>query len=553
MSALTEALAQVQARPQDADVWVGLGKTFMGAGQPKPAAEAFQQALRRAPSTAAFRGWADAAVAQGQITHGVAVLTAAQGRGMLDHDGLLALGRYAMDANDLSAAAKALHTACTQRPEDGQSFLLLGIVEVRRGRADVAAPMLERACSLSPDNVDAHANLATVRETLNQLDAAATAAKAALALDPHHGLAGLCLARVLRRQGHLDESLALLDTIDDATLAPHHAARREVERGLCLDRKGNSQGAWDAFSAMNAHAQRRPGLRVEAAQSWRATVDEIRTMAPDLAGHAVGLRDEALSGEAPVFITGFPRSGTTLIETILGAHPALWSCGEQPITDVFLRRWTALMSDAPAYPQGLLAVGPERRAVLRRDWLEARDAVLSERPVDRRLIDKVPLNLVHLPLLHALFPEAPLIVVLRDPRDAALSCFMQDFGPGVGNLQMMDMHSIVGLMQAVFATYAAVKPVLGDALTVVRYEDVVEDQPGETARLLTALGLPWDDRVAKYWTTTAGRHVATPSYSQVSQPISTKARGRWRRYCDQLGPWREPLDQLAVDLGYSAD
>ncbi len=547
---LPRALRGVEQRPQDPQAWLALGLALRAAGQPGPGAEAFQQALRRQPGPGAFLGWAACVADQGRPAQAVGILTAAQRRGLLDRPGHHALARFAADAGDLAAATAALDRLVASDPGDGAAWLLRGITAMRAGRGQAARSDLARAVALLPEDPDSHANLAAVCESLNALDDAAAAALAARARAPAPPLATLTLARVRRRQGDPARALALLDALPVAGLVPHHAARRAADRALCLDALGAVDAAWAATVEMNAHARARPGVHPAHAARWSAMLDAILADAAALARSARRPWTPPDDGRSPVFVVGFPRSGTTLLEVMLGAHPALQATDELPVTDLVLRRWETLLPGVGPYPAGLHQLDGAARARGRAAWLAILDEVRPGLDPGRRIIDKVPLSLVHLPLLHALFPRSPLVVLLRDPRDTALSCFQQDFAPGATNDLMMDMDTIVDVQARAFAVLAAVRPVLAGALHVVRYEDLVADHEAVSARLLAAIGLGWDPAVARYREGLAGAHISTPSYAQVVRPVTTAARGKWRRYEGPLAPWRDRLDETAAALGY---
>jgi hypothetical protein len=547
---LQKAFQAVEQRPRDPHAWAGLGDAFRLHGQLGPAEEAYQRSLGCAPTPRAFQGWAACAEARGQLGQAVGILSAARSRGMLSLSLLRSLGKLALDVGDLAAAENALAEYTARAPEDGQGFLLRAIGATRQGLGEAAIGYLDRAVLLMPTDPDAHANRAAVLESLSRLPEAEQAARRALALSPGQPLATLTLARVLRRSRQEKAALDVLATLDPTRLAPRQAARCEADRGMCLDGLGNTEQAWAAFEAMNRHAVRRPDFRLEAGTRFSQMVDDLQHLGPQLAALAAEPWAPPADGPVPVFVVGFPRSGTTLLETILGAHPELVATDEMRLTDRWLGEWSELLPDLPAYPAGVLQLTPTHRLALRSRW---RQLLQEERPhldPTLRVIDKVPLNLVHLPLLHAIFPEAPKVVLLRDPRDTAVSCFQQDFGPGASNNLMVDMASIAHLQARVFRFYASVGPTLGESVHVVRYEQLVEDHLSVSQRLLTAMGLSWDDRVAQYREGLQGAHITTPSYEQVIQPVHTRARAKWRRYAAQLGPWRATLDETARLLGY---
>lgn len=213
----------------------------------------------------------------------------------------------------------------------------------------------------------------------------------------------------------------------------------------------------------------------------------------------------------PVFIVGMPRSGTTLIDQIITAHPEAGGVGELPFFEA-------------------------NRQV---DDLEIRSAYLERmETVGARVVtNKYPAHLRQLPLIRRVFPEARIIHAVRDPLDTCLSIYFQDFP--VGNLYANDLEDIAAFYLACRALGRAWAG-RGSGALEVRYETLLEDLDGMTHRLLAYCGLAWDGRCLEF--TKNPRPVTTLSRWQVRQPINTGSVGRWRNYRDHLEPLLRALD-----------
>jgi len=431
----------------------------------------------------------------------------------------------------------------------------LGVARRTLGDIDGAEDAFRRTVALDPTHAAAHANLAAVAEARNRPEEARMLARRAYELDPSVPASTLVLARLARSAGELDEALRLLDGVDSPTLPADLRPRLLTERGQCLDRLGDPDGAFAAFVDANAAASQLPASQaIDPARYPRSTA-MIAQATPAMLTAATSARagtDPGASGTGgsspPVFVVGFPRSGTTLTETVLSAHPALRGSDELPLLERVLARLPSLLPRALPYPSALTApLSAADRSRLRAAYQAEVEAAL---PGTGRLVDKLPLNLVHLGAIACIFPDAPLIVVLRDPRDSALSCFMQDFVPNGAMVQMQSLERIVALQEQVVGLWLAHRSALPNPVLTVRYEDVVADQPREARRMLEHLGLPWDDRVARYWEAARGSHISTPSHQDVAQPIFVRARGRWRRYEAHLSGVLPRLNRLALLLGY---
>ena len=171
----------------------------------------------------------------------------------------------------------------------------------------------------------------------------------------------------------------------------------------------------------------------------------------------------------------------------------------------------------------------------------------------RHLVDKLPLNLVHLGLVRRLFPDAKILLALRDPRDVVLSCFMQTFELNTAMVHFLDLCDAARLYRTVMALGTVYQQRLGLDLLSYRYEDLVA-APESTARQVFAhLGLPWDDCVMRYYERRAGRAVATPSYQDVTRPVYSRAVGRWRSYRGEMAAALDLLLPAVTAFGYAVE
>ena len=231
--------------------------------------------------------------------------------------------------------------------------------------------------------------------------------------------------------------------------------------------------------------------------------------------------------DSPIFIVAFPRSGTTLLEQILDAHPALRSMDETP----FLKRALDAASDCGIrYPSELGRLSAAQLEGIRGHyWSQVRGKV--ELQPGQRLVDKNPLNMMRLPLIRRLFPHARTVLAVRHPCDTLLSCLQQQFRAPDLALICRDLSTLATNYRTAFDFWYAQLPLLNAATLELRYESLVADFPDEVRKLAEFLLLPWDEALlAPGEHARAKGYISTPSYSQVVQPINRKSVGRWKRY-----------------------
>ena len=461
------------------------------------------------------------------------------------------LGLVLDELGRMAAAVESLARAVELEPKDPQAQLSLGFLLVGLNRMDEAIDAFRQARELQPDSAIVCYRLADALEKANRPDEAQAVVDEGLALAPDDAGVNLVASRLLRRAGDveaaLERLLAAVPGERGERATPDMVIDRHFELGQVHDRLDETASAFASFEAGNrmlAERWRSKGQKpaiptLIAACRSQVTGDWIATWTPT----------PRATEPVPVFLMGFPRSGTTLLGRILDAHPKLQTLDEEHT--IYALRGELVASGAD-YPAALATLSADEIADLRRRYWRHAATYIDPAP-DRLLVDKMPLHMIDIPLIHRLFPDAKLIFAARHPCDACLSCFMQWF---VVNEAMSNFHTIEGTarfyaeVMSLWRQYEAALPLDVHRL---HYEDLVGDFDGEIGRLLEFLGLEWDDSVRDYADrATRNPHVATPSYAQVTEPIYTRASGRWRRYADSLALVMPVLQPFIDDLGYGA-
>jgi hypothetical protein len=250
---------------------------------------------------------------------------------------------------------------------------------------------------------------------------------------------------------------------------------------------------------------------------------------------------EDASNPAPVFLVGFPRSGTTLLEQVLSAHSRL-ACIEE-------REHLALSAQAVAAdPDRLPELSDGEIEAIRADYWRRVNA--ETKVAGRLVVDKLPLNIIFLPLIRRVFPDAKIIFALRDPRDVVLSCYQQRFGMNAAMVQFLDLRTAASYYDRVMRLGFLCREKLGLDIHEVRYEDVVADLETVARGVAQFLGLAFEPSMLSFREAAAKRNINTPSGRQVVEPIYNRSVARWKRYEAQLAPVLPTLNAWAERLGY---
>lgn len=254
--------------------------------------------------------------------------------------------------------------------------------------------------------------------------------------------------------------------------------------------------------------------------------------------------------DSPVFVVGFPRSGTTLLEQMLDAHPQLQSMDENP----FFNRLSDLLRSHDARILDDLSVLRQYDA----DELRKRYYTMVDERVQRRagvrLVDKNPLNMLWLPLIHRLFPQARIILALRHPCDVILSCHMQDFRSHTLALACSSLDRLARAYVQVMQRWVEETTLMQPATMILRYEDVVDDLPGQATRIAQFLGLDDASPMLGFHEHARGKtYIGTPSYTQVIEPVNRRALGRWHKYREWIEPVLPILEPVLTHWGYDVE
>jgi hypothetical protein len=245
---------------------------------------------------------------------------------------------------------------------------------------------------------------------------------------------------------------------------------------------------------------------------------------------------------APVFLVGFPRSGTTLLDTFLMGHPEIAVLEEIPAI--------GLVAERVGSPDNIPGIGEAGAEELRRFYFDRVDRFVPEK-FDGMIVDKLPLNMLNVLLIHRLFPAACLIFAQRHPCDCVLSAFFQSFAMNPAMACFLDLRDAADLYDAAMEIWTRSEAALPLNAHRIAYEKLVAQPESKLRQVTDFLGLEWSDRLLDHRRTAGQRGaIDTPSYDQVVSELSTRSVGRWKRYEKQLESVLPILLPWAERLGY---
>ena len=403
-----------------------------------------------------------------------------------------------------------------------------------------ARRLLLVALDQAPRHDEALYLLGLAQEAMGDRAAAVETARRRLTFDP--SCASAYYALVSNAPSKAAESLPAIEALLRCSdlCGPSQAALWGA-KGLILDRAEEIDDAFQAFAA-SKRALDRP---YDPNGVLRHLADCKALFTPKLYDQrgAIGVDDRRM-----VFIAGMPRSGSTLVERILSAHPQVDSCGER--TELGRAISQAVMGQDVSHGElACWAALPDQEVRRAARWYLDAVRPCLRNPSARRWIDKSPANIHHFGLIALMFPNARIVITHRDPRDIAISCFSRLFTNGLSYTENFERFSHYYILQREYAKLW--RHVLGDRVIEVRYENVVANLELEARRLISHIGLEWDPSCTAPH---VGRStVLTASAAQVRQPIYDSSIGRWRRYgehmtelCETLAAYEAAEDDGAI-------
>ena len=447
-------------------------------------------------------------------------------------------GRYEEAVAPLLAAVAGDELAVPARYE-------LAACLSRLRRRSEAIDQYQAILVLQPGNAQVAANLGSVLERENRLDEAESWTGKALLMNPANETAQMTRATLDRRSGKFLEAARELRHLIPDIGNPVNRSIAWNQLGQCLEGQGDWDEAFDAFSESNRilekhHKGSRPdprgphGLetlgRIEEWLKEKPMLDWNDSVTPDTGGIA--------------FLVGFPRSGTTLLDRMLSAHPDIEVLEEKSLFSFLHQDWSKAGS-LEALADIKEAQISDARKIYRREMSRHR-----REPERSLVIDKLPLNLAYLFLIHRLFPKAPVIFLQRHPIDICISCYVQAFELEASMGYFLDIQQTAEYYDAVMRVAALSIDQVGNPIHQLRYEDLVAEPKEQLTVLLNFLALERNDSLPDYWRQGGSESSNTPSYQQVSQPLYTRSIGRWHHYSKQLDSSLSLLQPWVKRFGY---
>lgn len=534
----------VSRTPDDWVTWNNLGNALGDCGETAAAVDALQRAARLAPDSPPIAvNLGNALIADDKVNEAELVLRDAANRFADDPTPLIALHGLYLAAGYEDAAYDAMSDAARRAPDSPGIQCDFGYEAQRAARWDLAEAAYRRALAGDRTLASAYVGLASVFERVNREDELDELKTAALEAGIDEASVAFIDALRFKRANAYEEAFAALNRAAEV-VAPARAAHL---RGSMLDRLGRHDEAFAAFADMNRLWAEDPSDPLKRAAIYREGIRRGAALldsgwAGSWTADAPPLPDEPAD---PVILLGFPRSGTTLLDTMLMADPRVVVLEEEPF-----------IGQAELEAGGMEALAQMSDAQQReaRQLYFERVRKLAKVGHDTVIVDKHPMHLNKVPVIRRLFPRARFLLALRHPADALLSCYITNFRLNNAMSNFLDLQDAALTYDLTFAYWQKAREVFDLPVATVVYERLVEDTARELRPVFDWLGLAWPGEELDHTRAARARGaVTTASYSQVTEPVYTRAAGRWHRYAHHLEPVLGHLRPWVERFGYSLD
>lgn len=467
---------------------------------------------------------------------------------------------------DLEDALAVFEQALDLAPDNPTIHNRIAILYKNMQREDLAEEHLNIAITIAPDYAEAYNNRAMLMWRMKRIDEAECDFKKALEFDPklepiyfsyaalldfredfealkellavakinvpHSPSALLAEARFQRREKDFEGAI---NTLQKITKQDENVLYEYVYN---YDKLKKTEEAFAYLRQAHEASKKSPEMKALPKSDYLLLLESLQNAPP-----SYFQTQQNKAENNPVFVVGFPRSGTTLLDQMLSAHADTLVTEENPAIET-------VAGALSLYPTDLSLFSDIQIQDLQEIYFK-KQAELVGQKAGKTIIDENPLNMAHAGLIHALFPRAKIVFLQRHPCDVVLSCLFQKFQITPATRHFLSLQSAAELYRKVISLWLHYTATLPLPLHTVRYEDLVQNKETEMRKILEFIDLPWNDCVLNHHL--QKRQAYSASYAQVREPVHTHSVFRWKAYRDQLSEVLPILLPLAETLGYELD
>ena len=456
-------------------------------------------------------------------------------------------GNAASGAGQVELADQCWQKALGLAPGNADLIGMIGHQYQGMRQPEKAGACFAQAAAAAPRSINPRISLAVLLEKSHRLEEARAAVEECLAIDPKDDQARYFSAVLDRRQGQLESRR-------NPAPRPHRLPAQASVRSLRLPlrtgpdsrparpvRRGDAAAGRGEADCGRPHGYRSFAQKLRPGRGKRAALHSqpAQNHSPHL-GSSTSPKPSASRIPPLAFLGGHPRSGTTLLEQVLDAHPGVAALDEP----------TAFLDLLQPEFHKSKELSSARLNTLRRLYTQALLREAGPAATGKLLLDKNPSPTARMPLWLKVFPELRVLIALRDPRDVVLSCYFQNIPLNAANVNFLSFERLARHYADLMDIWLAVREWEGFAWLEVRYEDTVADLEKEGRRVTEFLALAWHEDQVRFYEKSRTKQLYSPTYQDVTRPVYSRSVARWRAYEKHLAPILPALEPYCRTFGY---
>ncbi len=434
------------------------------------------------------------------------------------------LGSILLNLGKLNEAEKTTRKAIQLNPNYSTAYSNLGNILQDLGKLKEAEETTRKAIQLNPDNTVAYFNLFLHYERINNLKKLKESLEEFKKTDNIKNEQILFQARINFRNKKYQTAKELIDNISPEWVEKSNKYQKITYwnfKAFINDKVGNYDLAYSCFEK----SQKNPSYDRFSKDSYLNYINTYKKSINRKKTNLNIINDEIVDSNL-AFLIGFPRSGTTLLDTVLRSHKDIEVIEEKPLIKNIER---LVIEKFNTKIDQLSNMSEENIIILRKQYFELLKGYKTKN--SNLIIDKLPLNTVSLPLINVIFPNAKIIFTHRHPYDTVLSCFQQSFSPNSAMTNLVSLDSSSIMYDQVMNAWDIYKNNLPLDFITSKYENLIENFDSHVLKILEFLNVKWDENVKNYRKTAIERDkINTPSSSQVVQPLYKSSINKWKNY-----------------------
>ncbi len=445
--------------------------------------------------------------------------------------------------------AKVVLDDAFEKFKNNPQLLFLGSMYAQEiGEPELAVTRLERFVSLKKDMPFAWANLCQLLEQLNRLEALETTLKSIPQQYRGFPLIRLVEARFYRRKDKFEDAVQCLNSLEGVSLQDWQKASVLYEYSKIYDKLEDFNLAWKKVTEANqitASLWPSDWFSSTAIEKMLLQCQAFILQPEEPCSNQLSLVKQEVSH---CFLIGFPRSGTTLLDKALDCHSHVSVMDEQPVLESVVKGIGGYN-----YMSKLSQLDNSEKKSLRNMYWDKVKTVNPELLKNKVFVDKLPMNIMYLPAITDIFPEAKIIIALRHPLDCCLSCYFQEFKPIEPLARFLDFNKTLTFYDQIFEAAMQVLEQIPERVFFARYEEILSDFEAQLSKLLEFSGVKWEPQIKQFHRHALKNRINTPSYYQVTKPLYKNSMYRWKNYPEQMIEAKVVLQKWIEKFKYKKD